>query len=122
MKKRIKFGHYLLKKDLITPKQLIEARIYQIRNNKKVGALAQERGWLKEDQVYRVLAIQEETGGRFCEIAVAENLLTKKQVNELLKLQGDKYMYFGEALVQIGALTEEEVSRHLKDYRANVSD
>jgi len=43
MNKRIKCGHYLLKKDLITAMQLIAARIYQIRNNQRAGALAQER-------------------------------------------------------------------------------
>jgi len=67
-----------------------------------IGELAKDKGWLTYDNILRVLIIQEETGGKFGEIAVKENCLTKEQLASLLKEQEDSYIFFGEALVQIG--------------------
>jgi hypothetical protein len=60
--------------------------------------------------------MQEDTYERFGEIAAREGYLTKGQVEELLKEQDDSYILFGEALVSIGAVTEKELIRHLKDF------
>ncbi len=50
------------------------------------------------------------------EIAVRENYLTKEQVDELLKQQSDSYMYFGEALVRIGVISDEDIISELKEF------
>jgi len=44
-------------------------------------------------------------------------LLEKKLiVEELLKEQEDSYIFFGEALVQIGAISEEQLIEELKNF------
>lgn len=48
-----------------------------------------------------------------CEIAVREWLLTEKQTNELLREQQDNDLFFGEALVKLGAISEETLMEHL---------
>ena len=60
--------------------------------------------------------MQEETCEKFGEIAVRENYLTKEQVDELLKQQSDSYMYFGEALVRIGVISDEDIISELKEF------
>ena len=60
--------------------------------------------------------IQEQTGDKFGEIAIKEKFLTKEQVDEILKEQRESYMYFGEALVKIGAMSYDEVIKQLKEY------
>ncbi|MFA4918459.1 MAG: hypothetical protein WC581_04320, partial [Thermodesulfovibrionales bacterium] len=74
------------------------------------------KGWLTDDNILRILVIQEETREKFGEIAVREEYLTKEQVDELIKEQSDAYMFFGEALVKMGVISEEEVIKQLKEY------
>jgi hypothetical protein len=62
------------------------------------------------------LIIQEETSEKFGEIAVREKYLTKEQLEKLLKEQEDSYIFFGEALVQTGAISEEEIIKQLKKF------
>jgi len=42
--------------------------------------------------------------------------LKQEQVEKLLQEQKDSYMFFGEALVSIQVITEEEVSGQLKEF------
>jgi hypothetical protein len=62
------------------------------------------------------LVIQEETNEKFRDITVREKFLTKGQIEELLKEQEDTYIFFGEALVQIGAISEEQLIEQLKEF------
>jgi hypothetical protein len=62
------------------------------------------------------LVIQEETNEKFGDIAVREKFLTKEQIEELLKEQEDTYIFFGEALVQIGAISEKQLLEQLKEF------
>ncbi|MBI5676381.1 MAG: hypothetical protein HZC48_11250 [Nitrospirae bacterium] len=108
------FGQYLLKQGLIKSGDTINARIMQLKNNRRIGDLARERGWLTDEEIDKILVIQEETLEIFGEIAVKEELLTETQIEELLKAQKDSYLFFGEALVQLGAISDEDMKKHLK--------
>ncbi len=108
------FGQYLLKQGLIKPGDTINARVMQLRNNRKIGDIAKGRGWLTDKEIDRILIIQEETLDKFGEIAVKEGVLTEAQIEELLQLQKDSYLFFGEALVQLGVISEEDMKKHLK--------
>lgn len=65
-----------------------------------------------------ILVIQEETQDKFGEIAVRKKYLTKEQVDELLREQSDSYLYFGDALVRIGVITQETLTVQLREYHA----
>ena len=91
-------------------------RLFQKKNNRKIGELAHKRGWLTEDDIEKILITQEETGEKFGEIALRENLLQKTQINELLKEREDKYTFFGEALVKIRAISNEDLLKHLEAF------
>jgi hypothetical protein len=110
------FGQYLLKKGLIKAGDTINARILQLRNNRKIGDIARERGWLTDEEIDKILIIQEETLDKFGEIAVKEGFLTEAQIDELLHAQKDSYLFFGEALVQLGAISEEDMKKNLKEF------
>ena len=71
-----RFGQFLVGKGLINPDAVISARMLQRRNNRMVGTLAQDRGWLTDHDILRILVIQEETCDKFGEIAVKEKYLT----------------------------------------------
>ena len=74
------------------------------------------KGWLNDDDIQKILIIQEDTYEKFGEIAIREKYLTKEKVEALLKEQADNYIFFGEALVQIGAISEEQLMEELKEF------
>lgn len=61
-----------------------EIRLYNI------GTLAIIKGYLRHDQVLKILQIQQKSQKRFGEIAVGLRLLTPEQVDELLRMQEEK--------------------------------
>jgi hypothetical protein len=81
-----------------------------------IGQRAREKGWLTDDDILRILVIQEETRERFGGITIREKYLSKEQVDQLLKEQSDSYMYFGEALAKIEALSYDEVIKQLQEF------
>ena len=66
---------------------VIGARMLQRRNNLMTGECAQRKGCLTDDDILRVLVIQEDTCERFGEIAVKEEYLTREQADDLLREQ-----------------------------------
>ena len=77
---------------------------------------AKTRGWLTDDDIQRILIIQEDICEKFGEIAIRERCLTPEQIDALLKEQEDNYIFFGEALVSIGAISEEQLIEELKEF------
>jgi len=71
---------------------------------------------LAHEDILRILVIQEETKEKFGEIAIKEKYLSKEQVDDLLKEQMDSHIFFGEALVQIEAISQEELAKQLKKF------
>jgi hypothetical protein len=55
-----------------------------------IGTLAIIKGYLRHDQVLKILQIQQKSHKLFGEIAVGLRLLTADQVDELLRIQKDK--------------------------------
>jgi hypothetical protein len=55
-----------------------------------IGTLAIIKGYLRHDQVLKILQIQQKNHKLFGEIAVGLRLLTPEQVEELLRIQKDK--------------------------------
>lgn len=53
---------------------------------------------------------------KFGVIAFRENLLSRAQVEMLLQEQKDSYIYFGEALVKIGFISEAQLIEELKEF------
>jgi hypothetical protein len=71
---------------------ILNARFIQKKNTLKIGELTKAKGWLTEDDINRILIIQEDSYERFGEIAVREKYLSKEQVEGLLKVQNG-YIY-----------------------------
>lgn len=115
-KKSILFGHYLLKKGVIKFNDIIEARLLQMKHNRKIGELAVEKGLFSRENKNGLLVLQEEIKKKVGEIAVERNYLTEKQLEELLKYQNAHYLLFGEALVKIGAIAEDDLNKNFEEF------
>ena len=55
MGKYIRFGTYLLEKGRIDAMDILKARFIQMKNNRKIGELAEANGWLTNDDIIMVL-------------------------------------------------------------------
>jgi hypothetical protein len=76
--KYLKFGRYLLGKKIITERDIRTARFIQKKNNHMIGDLARAKGWLNDDDIHKILIIQEDTFENFGDIAIREKFLTNE--------------------------------------------
>ena len=95
---------------------MYDARFAQKKRNLRVGEIAKAKGWLSDDDVRRILIMQEDTLEKFGDIAVRGKYLSAEHLEELIKEQEDTYIFFGEALVLIGAITEKDLIEQLKGF------
>jgi hypothetical protein len=111
------FGSFLRLKGLIAHEDIFNARMIQKNQNRRIGELAVEHGWLTDEDVDRILVLQEELGGiRFGELAVELGFLLPEQINMLLEHIEESYVFFGEALVQLGAISRARMARELETF------
>jgi diguanylate cyclase (GGDEF)-like protein/PAS domain S-box-containing protein len=82
------FGEFLLEKELITLDDISRARELQKRHNVLVRDLARERGSLTEEDIEQMMNYQ------------------------------DDHLYFGEALVKLGVMSEERLAENLSRFES----
>lgn len=113
----IYFGKYLQNKGLISEEQYYEL-LKEIKSSRlKMGLLAIVNGLMTEAQAEEVNQLQQIQDRRFGDIAVAKGYLTEEQVGSLLKMQGDQYLLFVQALIDHSLLTLEGIQYELKEYK-----
>jgi hypothetical protein len=59
MRAFLMFGQFLRKEKLVSDDDVIRARLYQKDQNRLIGDRLVEKGWITEEQVQRILVIQE---------------------------------------------------------------
>lgn len=111
------FGHYLLDKDIITTDQLAEAIAFQEESNRRIGDIAQERGYLSKKQTEFIFEEQKRVDRSFGAIALEHRLLTRGQLDDLLFTQTVLSTHLGEALLMKGFITPEQFSDELELFR-----
>lgn len=112
------FGQYLLEKGAITKDQLLKGVEYQKSVNLSPEDIALKKGLLTKEQVEKIHTIQtDDLDKEFGEIVEEQDLLTKKALDEIFQEQKDTRIYIGQALVKIGALTPDQLTDHLREFR-----
>ena len=112
------FGQFLIQEQAITVEQLREALDLMNRQNLMLGQLAVEEKFLSESQANQINREQRYTDRPFGSIAISQNLLDSTLVKRLLELQQEKRIRIGEALVQLGYLNEDDLGKHLGQFKA----
>ena len=94
----IYFGKYLQDKEVITAEQYQEL-LEEIKSTRlRLGLLAVVNEMMTEAQAEEVNQLQQVQDRRFGDSAVDKGYLTEEQVSSLLKMQGDQYLLFVQAL------------------------
>ncbi len=107
------FGEFLIDRWVITRGQLIEALELQEYRNLRFGMLAVSKKYLSEEQVEQINEQQKAKDVKFADLAVSMDLLTQEQAREILTFQKNNHLYLGEALLELGHITEDILEREL---------
>lgn len=111
------FGHYLIDKRIITPDEYRATIENQLKVRVKLGTIAIAEGMLTEKQVDDINRLQMQQDKRFGDIAVEKGLLTDDQISALLAKQGNPYMQFVESITQSAGLSAGVIEKTLAVYQ-----
>lgn len=111
------FGDYLLKKNKISHLQLEEVLVQQQSSRAKLGLIAVAENLLTAKQADEVNELQKQKDIRFGDIAIEKGYLLNEEVNYLLNLQGNPYLAFIQALAEKDIISMDKIELFLKDFK-----
>jgi hypothetical protein len=107
------FGEFLIDRWVITRGQLIEALELQDYRNLRFGEIAVQKKYLDEKQVEQINERQKSEDMPFADLAVHMKLLNQERAQELLTYQKNNHLFLGEALLELGHVTEDVLQQEL---------
>ena len=111
------FADYLVKKNLLKEDDL--RRIYsgQEKRYVRLGVIAISEKLMTIEQVEEINELQAIYDKRFGDIAISEGYLSPEQVNRLLVLQGNPFLAFMQAVIDLDLMSAEEFDKALEDFQ-----
>lgn len=109
------FGQYLLDAGAVAEADVAEALALMRLVNSPMGEIAVGEGILSRDQVTAILAAQRREDGHFLELASLMGVCHDR-IEVLCSEQAVENLRFGDALVEIGAVTSTTLEEHLRAY------
>ncbi len=110
-------GNFLVEQGLITRTQLLEAYKIQEQSRAKLGVIAVAEKLMTIAQAEQVNTLQSTMDKKFGDIAIEKGYLAENQVARLLELQGNTYLIFLQAVVDLGLLTMDKLEKAEEDYQ-----
>ena len=111
------FGNYLVECGRISKAKLHDILQKQDSARAKIGLIAVAEDMMTLEQAEEVNRLQAIMDKRFGDIAVDKGYLTEGQLLELLKLQGNVWLSFVQALIDENVVSMEEVEWLLYDFK-----
>jgi len=116
------FGLYLKKKGLISAEQLVDALEAQMATMPRIGQLALEEGIVSPREIFEVLLAQSNSPSEmFGQLAIQMGFMTRNELMQLLMLQADRKQPLERILVAQGALSEQETTAHMLEFRRRMA-
>jgi len=110
------FGDYLLEKNKISHDQLDEIMKEQT-SRAKLGVIAVAEKLLTPKQAEELNDLQKKVDSRFGDIAIEKGYLLPEEVNYLLTLQGNPYLKFIQALIDMNIMNLDEIESCIEDFK-----
>lgn len=111
------FGDYLLKKGKISHSLLMDVLRQQDTSHIKLGLIAVAEKLLTSKQAEELNELQKHEDRRFGDIAIEKGYLKREDVEYLLKLQGNPYIKFVQALTEKNIMTLEQIEEALEEFK-----
>lgn len=112
------FGKYLVDKGVISNEQLQIVKEEQAKTRVKLGLIAVSEKMITEKQADEINRKQAVMDKRFGDIAVEIGYLTNEQVSRLLSLQGNPYMLFVQTITDKQIIDLATCEKALSDMKA----
>jgi len=112
----MRFGEFLVSKNLVSEQQVNEALDIQRHSKQPLGKIAVMLGFISKVDNLKLLLEQNRTNKRYGDLAVEHNLLTEKQINEILVAQQAEIIPMGKALIEIKAISRIDSVMALVEY------
>ena len=113
----ILFGNYLKKAGKLSAEQLANVYEEQKKVRVKLGLIAVAENLMTIEQADEVNKLQSVLDKRFGDIAVEKGYLTDEQVGRLLGMQGNLYLSFVQEITNENLMTIEEVNEAYSDFQ-----
>ena len=113
------FGQFLIQRGEVDAGHIREALERMEPTNRSLGELAVEAGFLSGADAERVNAAQHRQDQPFGKLAVEMRLLTTEQLEATLRKQEQSRLRLGEALLQLGHLSEDRLGVMLDQFKAD---
>jgi hypothetical protein len=117
----LRFGQFLINKDLITEEDLNEALWLQRKATPPIGKLSVRGKKLSIKQVNRILSAQIDTAKKFGAVAIELGYLVQEDVDELLLIQKTSRPKLGEILIQMGKIDRSRLGIELIKFEALIT-
>ncbi len=111
------FGSFLLRQEVVTPEQLMEAISATETSHIHIGTAAMYCDLLSPAEVDCIIAVCKEEQKSFAEAATNLGYLTADQVRGLKAEKIPDYVLMGEILVRSGVITNEQLQTLMVDYQ-----
>lgn len=111
------FGHYLLEKKLVTPKQLSDVMEKQEQTRLRLGMLAVNAKYMTASQAEVVNELQATMDKRFGDIAIDKGYLTKEQLESLLGQQKSEHLILAQNLIDAKIMTMASFEKEIEKYK-----
>ncbi|EDL58611.1 sensor domain-containing diguanylate cyclase [Gimesia maris] len=120
--KRCRFSRWLVTKEVFDIPTISKALLKCSKQQKqsRIGELAIAEKMLSENDVSKILELQELKGLRFGEIAIQQNFLTQEQTAYLLALQIEPPIVLGKTLISLELLESTQAAELIKQYLAEM--
>ncbi|MDH3359900.1 MAG: hypothetical protein OEL55_03430 [Desulfobulbaceae bacterium] len=112
----MRFGEFLVAKNMLGEADIEQALETQRQTRKLIGMLAVECGFISRFDNIRVILCRHKNEQSYGEIAVAKGLLTREQVEDLLLLQNESQMPLGKILQAETSISRFDLVMALKEY------
>lgn len=111
------FGEYLMTNNQITYKQFDSCMKYMDTHRVKLGLIAVSEGLLSQKQADEINLLQTQQDKRFGDLAVEKGYLTEADVLHLLRMQGNPYLIFIQALEENNIMVKEDAEVLLNSFQ-----
>lgn len=111
------FGNYLVEKSVITEEQKVAFQKEMQDTRVKMGTIAIADGLIDEAKAEEINHAQTQQDRRFGDIAVELGYLTEEQISEIIKKQGDSAMKYYQILTDKAGITMGDIEKHLDEFK-----
>ena len=111
------FGKYLIEENVISAEENRKYHDAMNQTRVKLGTIAVADGILTEKQVEEVNHLQTQQDKRFGDIAVGLSYITEKQLDEMLAKQGNTSMKYYQLLNEEKGISMEDIEKYVKGFQ-----